>query len=71
VGPTFRGDEGNVDVVPVRAFVLPDTRSWRFKSLDKIRNHRLIEERLEEQIGSVDYIADEFLHLLIAETREY
>ena len=31
----------------------------------------LIEERSEEQIGSVDHIGHERLHLLIAEAREF
>ena len=38
---------------------------------DEIGTHVLIEERSKEQIGSVDHIGHERLHLLIAEAREF
>jgi hypothetical protein len=40
------------------------------ESVDEIGTHALIKEGLEEQIGPVDHIDHECLHLLIAEARE-
>jgi hypothetical protein len=41
------------------------------ESSDEIGTHVLIEERPEEQIGPVDHINHERLHLLIAEAGEF